>query len=241
MTNISKLLNNGRTTIVLCLTLTFMILLGWSMNRTEASISAGVMYFVPQDIYQRNQEVTPTDFRSIDLREEGFIYVQEIGFTADWEFIESLIDAGQLDALIIHHEAMGAVNWEVVRIQFQRKGLIVAGIGTPGDELARLLEAPGLYERNRAYLDARNFDYFIYRMQVSGEPDDVANIVASRMSRNNDEDILTITAPARFGASVSHGYLSQEGIRHFVQLIDGELFNRYLFSLDSYQLDQLVE
>lgn len=241
MTDITKLLKSGRTTIVLCLALTFMILFVWSMNRTEASISAGVMYFVPHDIYQRTEEVTPTDFRSIDPQEEGYNFIQEIGFTADWEFIESLIDADQLDALIIHYEAMDNVNWEAVRIQFQQKGLIVAGIGTPGDELARLLGAPGLYERNRAYLDARNFDYFLYQVQVSGKPDDVANIVGSRIIRGDDEETLSITAPARFSASVSHGYLSQEGIRHFVQLIEGGLFDRYLFSLDSYQLDQLVK
>jgi hypothetical protein len=226
---VNKAIDNKKTTFVLCLALTAVIFLAWSMNKTQASVSASVMYFVPQDIQQRDQDITPADFQKIDAQEAGYTSIQEVGYTSDWKIIESLIETNTLDALIIHHEAAEAVEWEKVKTRFQQHGLLVAAIGMPGDELARLLGTPGLYERNRQQLDAWDFDYFLYGMQISGEPDDVTKTFDSRVNGGSEEVVSGIHAPASFSAVVSHGYFSeeiadrQESVMRFLGILDSNL------------------
>ena len=216
---INATLNSKKTTVLICLALVMVIVLGWSLQRTQAAVSASIMYFVPASSNEFGQAPTPDDFMDIGFESEGYSSIREIGYASDWKVIEQLIAEDTLDALIVHHAAQDMVNWERTKELFQRHGLVVAGIGIPGDELANLLGAPALYD---SYADGRDFDYFIYSMYVSGEPVDVANILASRLTGAEEREI---ESPLSFGAGVGHGYFSegQESLNRFLGQIAGSL------------------
>jgi hypothetical protein len=183
------------------------------------------MYFIPQEIDTENQgAITPNILRDIDPNEAGYSSLQEVGYASDWQVIEELITNDTLDALIVHHAVMEAVDWQTIGSLFQQKGLIVAGIGIPGDELASRLGMPSLY--NRVALEEQDFDFFIYSIHVTGEPDDVEKFLNSDL--NSDESVPNIAASASFRTARSHGYFSEgrKSVMRFLGLLDGALQTR---------------
>ena len=215
-----KTLNSQITTLLLCLLLIVIGSLSWAIRDTQASVSANVMYFVPQDMDKADKQmITPEMLRGVNLHENGFTSIQEIGFTSDWQLIDGLISSGELDALIVHHSAKEAVDWEAVKSLFQKERLIIAGIGIPGDELARRLGMPSLY--NRMMLEGKDFDYFMYAIQITGQPSDVTKLLDTDL--NEGQPPQNINAPASFQKASSHGYFSkeQEGITRFLGILDG--------------------
>ncbi|MFZ0547078.1 MAG: hypothetical protein WAM60_16655 [Candidatus Promineifilaceae bacterium] len=217
---IIKTLNDGKATVLICLVLVTVFAFGWSRQRTQAAVSASIMYLIPTNIDDLDQSPKPTDFMAVDPQSVGYSSIQQIGYASNWEAIEQLIAKDALDALIVHHAAQDMVNWEEIRELFQQQGLIVAGIGIPGDELANLLGAPAFYDSDAT---GHDFDYFIYSMQISGQPDDVAKVLDSNLT--GKESPQDISAPLTFGAAYGQGYFSQgqESLIRFLGQIDGEL------------------
>jgi hypothetical protein len=220
---IKTALNSKKTTILICMALGILAVFGWSMQKTQAAVSASVMYFIPANIDELDNTIAPVDLRAIDLQKSGFSSIQEIGYTSDWKVIEELINHGELDALMVHQTMQEVVNWDLIKDSFQHQGLIVAGIDMAGDELANLVGAPYLYESKRELLDNQNFDYFIYVVQISGEPDDVAQIIDSHLYGNSESG--KIKSPAYIQGSSSHGYFSEDedSIVRFLGLLDEKI------------------
>ncbi len=96
-----------------------------------------IMYLIPDD----SQEIEP------ELAPERFIEAGTlpIGATTEWAVIRDMAAEGTLEALVIHHAALDKVEQEQVRQLFNKQGLVVAGIGIPGDELAAFVDRPELY------------------------------------------------------------------------------------------------
>ena len=217
---LKQFVGSKKLTIVLLTMLIAIGLFGWSAVQSRASVVSNIMYFVPEDSGIIEANITPNAFNEVDTQKAGFSYVSEVGATSDWKVIEDLATKGDLDALIIHHAAQERVDWTRLKTWFQNDGLIVAGIGLPGDDLASLLGAPGLYIRQGA--EEMDFDYFIYRVQVSGYPEDVEKVVDAGFT---SEEIDNIKAPLSVGRSASRGFLFGElgNVTKFLGLLDGHL------------------
>lgn len=217
---LKEFIGSKRLTFVLLAILIAAGLFGWSAVQSRASAVSNIMYLIPEDSSLIEANITPNALNEVDTQEVGFSYVNEVGATSDWKVIEDLVIKGELDALIIHHAAEEVVDWTALKAWFQNNGLIVAGIGLPGDELARSLGAPGLYIRQGA--EEMNFDYFIYYVQVSGQPEDVKRIEDAGFTSEALDDIK---APLSVGRSASRGFLFGESgdVAKFLGSIDGQL------------------
>lgn len=217
---LKQFVGSRKLTFVLLALLLAVGLFGWSAVQSKASVVSKIMYFVPEDTGLIEANITPNALNEVVTQEVGFSYVDEVGATSDWKVIEDLATKGELDALIIHHAAQETVDWTALKTWFQNDGLIVAGIGLPGDELASSLGAPGLFIRQDAA--EMDFDYFIYRVQVSGQPEDVEKVVDTGFA---SEEIDNIKAPLSVGRSASRGFLfgELENVTKFLGLLDGHL------------------
>ena len=203
--------------------LAFLIIIGffsWSALQSKASVVSNIMYFVPEDNSLIEAQISPDTLNEVDSQAVGYTYVNEVGTTSDWKVIEELVAKGELDVLIIHHAAQEAVDWVELKSWFQNDGLIVAGIGLPGDELARSLGAPGLFIRQGAA--EMDFDYFIYSVYVSGQSEDVEKVVDGGFA---SEELDNIKAPLSVGKSASRGFLFGElgDVTKFLGSLDGHL------------------
>lgn len=217
---LKQFVGSKKLTFVLLASLIAIGLFGWSAMQSRASVASNIMYFVPEDNSLIEANISPSAFNKVDTQEAGYSYVNEVGATSDWKIIEELVTKGELDALIIHHAAQEVVDWIELRTWFQNDGLIVAGIGLPGDELATLLGAPSLFIRQDA--EEMDFDYFIYYVQVSGQPEDVEKVVDAGFA---SEELDDVKEPLSVGRSASRGFLFGEmgDTTKFLGSIDGQL------------------
>lgn len=217
---LKQFVGSRKLTFVLLALLLAVGLFGWSAVQSRASVVSNIMYFVPEDTKLIEANITPNALNEVVTNEVGFSYVDKVGATADWKVIEDLATKGELDALIIHYAAQEAVDWAALRAWFQNDGLIIAGIGLAGDELASSLGAPDLFIRQGT--EEMKFDYFIYHVQVSGQPEDVEKVVESGFASEELEDVK---APLSVGRSASRGFLFGESgdMTKFLGSIDGQL------------------
>lgn len=217
----AQILGSKKLTLILLTIFIGITLFSWTISQSRASETSNIMYFIPEDSSLIETEVLPSVFNGVES--QNFTYVNEVGNTSDWEVIRKLALDKELDALIIHHAVQDRVNWEEVRDWFQKENLIVAGIGMAGDELATLLGAPGLFIRQGA--EEMSFDYFIYQVFVSGQPEDEQKVIDAGF---NSEDVETIQSPLSAGGTASRGFLfgEQGDITTFLGTLNGHFINR---------------
>lgn len=220
---ITLALHSKKTTVFVSLLLIAMLILGWSLQQIQAAQSANIVYFAPTNINELEHELTHNDLEKVDREKAAYSAVQQISHFTDWKGIEKLIVNEELDVLIVHHTMNQAVDWEIVKEAFQKRGLVVAGIGIPGNELANSLGAAHLYESKRSLLEEHNFDYFIYSMRVSGNQSEVDQVLNSRL--NGTDLTEKVKSPLSFQSATSHGYFSDDksNVDRFLGLIDGRL------------------
>lgn len=126
---------------------------------------AKVMFFIPEDRSLLEPEVAVERLRDVAP--------YPVGFTSRWSEVEALARRGRLDALMIHHAALAALDWKAVQQWLQREGVVVGGLGIPGDELATLVGMPGLYDHNMGGHTTPLY-FFIYSYRIEGDPGDMA-------------------------------------------------------------------
>lgn len=103
---------------------------------------ANIIYFVPEEADLIEAELSPDILSSNELLVENNLALLAI---SDWETAANQIANNQVQALLIHHAALAAVNQAELQTFFEEKGLVVAGIGIPGLELAQFLGHPALF------------------------------------------------------------------------------------------------
>ena len=197
----TKFLNNKNLTIVLLASFVFLSLFVWTTSRSNAALTSNIVYFVPKEAGLMEKEFSPATFNN--NRIEQFTYINQIESTSNWQAIQKLAAERQLDVLIIHHEAQTNVPWEEVKGWFQDDGVVVAGIGVAGDQLAAQLGAPSLYIEQGA--DEMDFDYFIYALEIEGQPEDEQKLVDAGF---DSEQVERIHASLSVSKSASRGFLS---------------------------------
>lgn len=191
-------LNRKQLTVILLITAAMIAIISQSVENTQASIISTVMYFAPQR-ESRSASLNLQALIEVDKTERR--YIQTVGSTGEWNVIQKLASQGELDALIIPHNAWEDVPWEELKPLFS-DGLIVVGIGFPGDTLANLLGRPGLYTPQRR----GDFDYHIYAMTISGHSADIQKL---REAGFPDDPIEGIEYPLSVSRSSGGGYLSE--------------------------------
>ncbi|MDX1665071.1 MAG: hypothetical protein R3272_14865 [Candidatus Promineifilaceae bacterium] len=147
-------------------------------EETEKSVPryplARVMFFIPDDPALLEPEVAVER-----LRDEA---PYPLGFTSRWAVVEMLARRDRLDALMIHHAALEEVDWEAVQQWLLREGVVVGGLGIPGDELAERVGMPGLYDRYMGGYTTPLY-FFIYSYRIEGNPADITRVEAAGLDR----------------------------------------------------------
>jgi hypothetical protein len=177
------------------------------------------MYFTPRPLAE-DHPLSPEKLNDADMSE--LRYFQEVGHAEEWNAIRSLVSQGQIDVLIIPHEAQDEVDWDELKLWFF-DGLVVVGVGIPGDELASLLGNPRLYTPQ----SAGDYDYRIYAMRISGHPDDIQKL---REAGFPDGPVEGIKRPLSGGYSSGGDYLTgaDDDVITFLRQLDGSIHRKNL-------------
>lgn len=100
---------------------------------------ADIMYLVPVDKTKVEYWLQGDEF----VGDSGYL---SFAINSDWAQINRLALDNQIKAVIIHYAAKEQVNLDELKYLYQERGLFVAGIGIPGDELATMLGDPDAYD-----------------------------------------------------------------------------------------------
>jgi hypothetical protein len=169
---------------------------------------AKVLFFIPEDQTLLEPEV------AVERLRDAAPY--PVGFTPRWSEVEALASRDELDALMIHHAALAEVDWDVVQQWFQREGIVVGGLGIPGEELAELVGMPGLYDpRMGGYTTPLYF--FIYSYRIEGNAGDIARAEEAGLQ----EPAAGIRNPlSRSGGGSTESLLVENGLEMMFHLIE---------------------
>lgn len=214
-----QMLESKTFTRILLLALGCLAVLAYLSSRRAPEVAAyptaSVMYLIPDNVTEVEQKLAP----------ELFMEASTLPFSAttEWRVISDLAAQGTLEALVIHHAALDKVDWELIRPLFNRQGLVVAGIGIPGDQLAELVGRPELFTSTwPAWRDGYTYTtsayFYIYSYWIEGAPTDVAKVEGSGTMEgpiNGIENPLSRQIKASTDSLVPEG-----GIATFVHLIE---------------------
>ncbi len=219
---ITGFLDNKKLAVMLLSIITLLALFVWTISRSKAAVTSNIVYFVPEDTELIEKEVLPSVFNRAKLTD--FEYVNEVESTTDWKMVQKLASEKQLDVLIIHHATENVVPWDEVKSWFQEDGVMIGGIGMAGDQLAKQLGAPRLFIEQGA--NEMDFDYFLYAIEIEGQPEDEQKIIDAGF---DSENVATIRAPLAVGGSSSRGFLSgsTEDTMHFLGSINGYFIGKH--------------
>jgi|SRR5690606_210927 len=206
-------------TLVLTLSLLVIVTLTLSLEQIQASAASGTIYFVSQNESEVEEFASPAALNSVDAEAVGYMYIQEVTATSNWNTVRNAAAAGNLQALIIHYSLKNRVDWREAS-EWVREGVVVAGIGIPGDELADLLGVPHLFIQEDSEL---GFDYHIYVMNLSGEPEDISKLKEVGFP---DEPVSGVKRPLSVSESSSRGFLnSPDDVVRLLGSIDATIFS----------------
>lgn len=233
-----QLIGSKRTTIILAITLLFILLFGYSLARltvlaqppqpeqakaTERLSGRRIVYLVSADVNQV-EEALSADALLADkaLLEKHDFAIQP---TSDWQPIAELALAHKLDVLIIHHSALPLVNADEIK-KLLRQDIIIAGIGIPGLELAELVGEPTLFTStwatNEGYTTQHYF--YIYSYAVQGDTVEIGRLGESGWQLGDDPlESIEVQKPLSINAGASTDTLLGKDFSTMFSLLDGHL------------------
>jgi hypothetical protein len=172
------------------------------------------MYLVPEDVSLVEDSLTPESLINEATR--------PLGVTSRWQPISELASKQALQALIIHHAAVPDVDQAELQTLFRRQGLVVVGVGIPGDELAQLVGMPQLYTSNWSDDGFTGYEtsqfFHIYSYWVEGEQADM-----ERVETAESPDIEVEHPLSRGMRSSTESLLIEDGLFIMWHLIDSHL------------------
>ncbi|MBK7895126.1 MAG: hypothetical protein IPJ90_09640 [Anaerolineaceae bacterium] len=136
-----------------------------------------MIYFVPEEADLIEAELNPDILSSNEFLVENNLTLLAI---SDWETAANQIANTQAQALLIHHAALASVNQAELQVFFEEKGLVVAGIGIPGLELAKFLGHPALFTSTWSVDDGYTTPYYfyVYSLEISGSQAEIDRLQA---------------------------------------------------------------
>ncbi|MCB8938658.1 MAG: hypothetical protein H6655_09595 [Ardenticatenaceae bacterium] len=147
-----------------------------SVNASNEDVTRFI-YFVPEEQDLIEAELSPGILSRNEFLPENDLMLFA---TADWETAADQIANNQAQALLIHHAALAAVNQAELQTFFEGKGLVVAGIGIPGLELAQFLGYPALFTSTWSADDGYTTPYYfyLYSLEISGSQAEIDRLQA---------------------------------------------------------------
>lgn len=138
---------------------------GEAASRGDDAV-ADMIYFVPEEADLIEAELTPGILSSNEFLVENNLTLLAI---SDWETAADQIANTQAQALLIHHAALASVNQAELQVFFEEKGLVVAGIGIPGLELAKFLGHSALFTSTWPADEGYTTPYYfyVYSLEIS--------------------------------------------------------------------------
>lgn len=217
-----KILDAKRTTILLSCLLAGLILFTASLlvrNKGEsvfASSTANVVYLIPQDSIKIEENLRPTALVNED--------VIPIATMSDWATIYDLGIDGNLQALIIHHAAKDLVDNNQLAHLFQQQGLIVAGVGIPGLELAQMVGKPELFTATWSRDEGYTTDYFYYIFSYGVEGTDKDKSQLGNPNPFSEDVVAGIENPLSIHSqATTDSLLIENGLTSMLQTLDSHI------------------
>ncbi|MEZ4591643.1 MAG: hypothetical protein R3D55_10965 [Chloroflexota bacterium] len=120
---------------------------------------ADMIYFVPEEADLIEAELSPDILSRNEFLAENNLTLLAI---SDWETAADQVANNQAQALLIHHAALASVSQAELQTFFEEKGLVVAGIGIPGLELAQFLGHSALFTSTWPVDEGYTTPYYFY-------------------------------------------------------------------------------
>lgn len=182
-----KVLNSRRTTIVLLVLLSGILMLGYSLAQLTAFAQSttdqrtsveqttfSTIYFVPTDRGRIEEPLRPDSLLKEEQLEQ---YDLSIYVTSEWQEVQRRLSNEAIKAIVIHHNAADAVDWAILRSAFRSQNIVIAGIGIPGLELANMLGDSSLFSTAwSADGYTTSYYFYAYSYSISGNEADMKRL-----------------------------------------------------------------
>jgi len=232
-----KILDSKRTTLFLSLTITLLMLFGYSLIRlrvlAQTNLEAAetitapqnIIYFVSPNSQLIEDELQPQVLQEDNARLEQYNF--SLQTTSDWKTISDLLAKHDLAVLILHHSAMDLIVPSEIKTAINQ-GLVIAGIGIPGLELAELAGAPALFTSTWSSEEGYTTPYYfyIYSYEVVGDQTEIDRLRASGWQLGQDmPDNIVVQQPISIKYQASTDTLLGKDLTIMFSIIHSHILN----------------
>lgn len=232
-----KILDSKRTTLYLSLAITLLMLFGYSLMRfrvlAQTNLEDNETVTTPQNVVyfvSPNTQLVEDALQPQILQRDNALLEQynlSLQATSDWKTISDLLAKHELDVVIVHHSAMDLVVPSEIEAAI-KQGVVVAGIGIPGLDLAELAGDPALFTSTWSAEEGYTTSYYfyIYSYEVVGDQAEIDRLRASgwQVGEEASSDII-VQKPISIKYNASTDTLLDKDMAIMFSLIHTHILN----------------